>query len=140
MVLHVNFSLSVGDDDDLNLEKIVQNETKWERGNAIIENMHTMHGENTRNVESKFKDASVIVLPELERRTGYNPLVVPVNHDLNNDIYFIGKNTRFFQLFQTSPNSIVSEMNSCCLLSAIVAGCSAAAMFALVLITLTWCR
>ncbi|XP_076169837.1 uncharacterized protein LOC143147953 isoform X1 [Ptiloglossa arizonensis] len=101
-----------GDDDDLNLEKIVQNETKWERGNAIIENMHTMHGENTRNVESKFKDASVIVLPELERRTGYNPLVVPVNHDLNNDIYFI----------------------------AIVAGCSAAAMFALVLITLTWCR
>lgn len=42
----------------------------------------------------------------------YRPLVVPVNNDSNTDIYFI----------------------------AIVAGCSAAAMFVLVLISLTWCR
>ncbi|XP_076622875.1 uncharacterized protein LOC143342651 isoform X1 [Colletes latitarsis] len=98
--------------DDSNLEKLTENETNWDRKDAIIDKLHTMHEENIRNAEPKLNDMSVIVLPELERRTGYNPLVVPMNHDLNNDIYFI----------------------------AIVAGCSAAAMFALVLITLTWCR
>ncbi|XP_011152303.1 uncharacterized protein LOC105190958 [Harpegnathos saltator] len=49
---------------------------------------------------------------EQERSAAHHPLIVPVNHDLNSDIYFI----------------------------AVVAGCSAAAMFALVLISLTWCR
>ncbi|XP_054012780.1 uncharacterized protein LOC128894808 [Hylaeus anthracinus] len=103
---------SSSNDDNSDLEKTAKNETNWGQGGVIIEKVHTMDEDNVRNAESKIKDASVIMIPELERRTGYNPLVIPVNHNLNNDIYFI----------------------------AIVAGCSAAAMFALVLITLTWCR
>lgn len=72
---------------------MAKNESKWSGGTGIVEDSRTMHQDATRNAESKFKEASVIALPELERRTGHNPLVVPVNHDLNNDIYFIGKCT-----------------------------------------------
>ncbi|XP_076764526.1 uncharacterized protein LOC143431575 isoform X2 [Xylocopa sonorina] len=93
----------LGDNDKLDIEP-KKNNTKWEQESTVKE--------NPRTVESKFKDTSVIVVPEEERHTEYGPLFVPINHDLNNDIYFI----------------------------AIVAGCSAAAMFALVLIALTWCR
>ncbi|XP_076679875.1 uncharacterized protein LOC143375046 isoform X1 [Andrena cerasifolii] len=101
-----------GDSVELGFKKVAKNDSKWSGGNGIVKDSRAMHQDGTRNAESKFEEASVLALPELERRTGHNPLVVPVNHDLNNDIYFI----------------------------AIVAGCSAAAMFALVLITLTWCR
>ncbi|XP_031785679.1 uncharacterized protein LOC100678404 isoform X3 [Nasonia vitripennis] len=52
------------------------------------------------------------MMPEPHRRAQQDPLVVSLDNKVNNDIYFI----------------------------AIVAGCSAAAMFALVLISLTWCR
>ncbi|XP_076225456.1 uncharacterized protein LOC116425182 isoform X2 [Nomia melanderi] len=103
---------STGDADRPNIEVPMRNETKPELGNEKIGEQHRMHEESARNADLQFKDTSMIVLPELERRTGYNPLVVPVNTNLNNDIYFI----------------------------AIVAGCSAAAMFVLVLVTLTWCR
>ncbi|XP_050583163.1 uncharacterized protein LOC126918799 isoform X2 [Bombus affinis] len=98
--------------DNSDFEQSMRNNTKWERENTAIGTGHAMQQEKARNTESKFKDTSVIVIPELERRMEYNPMFVPVNQDLNNDIYFI----------------------------AIVAGCSAAAMFALVLIALTWCR
>ncbi|XP_046733968.1 uncharacterized protein LOC124404125 [Diprion similis] len=51
--------------------------------------------------------------PELQRRAeSHGPLVTSVDHKISNDIYFV----------------------------AVVAGCSAAAMFVLVLISLTWCR
>nr|XP_034177965.1 uncharacterized protein LOC117603185 isoform X1 [Osmia lignaria] len=101
-----------GDNDESSMEEPSRNKTKWEQESSEIEKSQAIHEESTRNADSKFKDTSMITLSELEQRTGYSPLVVPVNHDLNNDIYFI----------------------------AIVAGCSAAAMFALVLIALTWCR
>ncbi|XP_011495460.1 PREDICTED: uncharacterized protein LOC105360286 isoform X1 [Ceratosolen solmsi marchali] len=52
------------------------------------------------------------VLPEPRRRAEQDPIVISLGNRLNDDIYFI----------------------------AIVAGCSAAVMFALVLISLTWCR
>nr|XP_012153068.1 PREDICTED: uncharacterized protein LOC100879801 isoform X1 [Megachile rotundata] len=102
----------LGDNDKLNIEKTFGNRTKWEEESNGAEKSQAIHEEHTRNRNSKFKDTSMITLSEIEQRTGYSPLVVPVNRDLNNDIYFI----------------------------AIVAGCSAAAMFALVLIALTWCR
>ncbi|XP_012279189.1 uncharacterized protein LOC105699064 isoform X2 [Orussus abietinus] len=51
-------------------------------------------------------------MPEPHRRAQHDPLVLPVGQAFTNDIYFI----------------------------AVVAGCSAAAVFALVLIGLTWCR
>ncbi|XP_011329146.1 uncharacterized protein LOC105274586 isoform X2 [Ooceraea biroi] len=73
------------------------------------------HEDDMRSVNQKtVKDltAGFDIASETERSAGHYPLIMPVNHDLNNDIYFI----------------------------AIVAGCSAAAMFALVLISLTWCR
>ncbi|XP_029171034.1 uncharacterized protein LOC114940494 [Nylanderia fulva] len=72
------------------------------------------HEDDTRNFDQKAPEELIVRLntPTRPERTGYNPLMVPMKHDLNNDIYFI----------------------------AIVAGCSAAAMFALVLISLTWCR
>ncbi|XP_076649964.1 uncharacterized protein LOC143357389 isoform X2 [Halictus rubicundus] len=101
-----------GDTDRSIVAKTVQNETQPEQRNVKTEKTHRLHEESTRNAELQLKEPSTIILPTVERRTGYNPMVVPVNHNLNNDIYFI----------------------------AIVAGCSAAAMFALVLITLTWCR
>nr|XP_033331029.1 uncharacterized protein LOC117223023 isoform X2 [Megalopta genalis] len=100
-----------GDTDRSNVEKTVQNETQPEQSNVKIDKTHRLHEENVRNGELQMKESPVIILSDLQRRT-YNPLVVPLNPTLNNDIYFI----------------------------AIVAGCSAAAMFALVLITLTWCR
>ncbi|XP_017794239.1 PREDICTED: uncharacterized protein LOC108575843 [Habropoda laboriosa] len=93
-------------------EKPRRNKTKWDQENKAMEKTDAVRKESPRHVESKFKDTSMIVLPELERRTEYNPLFVPVNQDFNNDIYF----------------------------TAIVAGCSAAAMCALVLIALTWYR
>ncbi|XP_071878774.1 uncharacterized protein isoform X1 [Bombus fervidus] len=99
-------------EDNSDFEQSMKNNTKWDRENTAIGKGHMVEQEKARNMESKFKDTSVIVIPELERRMEYNPMFVPVNQDLNNDIYFI----------------------------AIVAGCSAAAMFALVLIALTWCR
>lgn len=106
---------SSSDDDNLDPAEISVNNTKWERAETIAEHPTTrVNEERVKNTKySKFKeDSSMISLEEQERRTGYHPLIVPVNHDLNNDIYFI----------------------------AIVAGCSAAGMFTLVLIILTWCR
>ncbi|KAL0113733.1 hypothetical protein PUN28_012690 [Cardiocondyla obscurior] len=73
------------------------------------------HEDGMPNVNQKPpKDITTrLDVSEAERSAGRHPVIVPVvNHDFNNDIYFI----------------------------AIVAGCSAAAMFALVLISLTWCR
>ncbi|XP_066586275.1 zinc finger CCCH domain-containing protein 13 [Prorops nasuta] len=60
----------------------------------------------------KFQSGNKDVMPEPERRAEYHPVVVPVDQNMDSDIYFI----------------------------AIVAGCSAAAMFALVLISLTCWR
>lgn len=102
----------VDDEDNSDLEESATNSTKREEEDTMIGKVHVMQEENLRNMDSKFKDTSVILIPELERRTEYSPMFVPVNQDLNNDIYFI----------------------------AVVAGCSAAAVFALVLIALTWCR
>ncbi|KAK1121558.1 hypothetical protein K0M31_010356 [Melipona bicolor] len=102
----------VDDEGNSDLEESATNSTKREEESTMIGKVHMVQEENLRNMDSKFKDTSVILIPELERRTEYSPMFVPVNQDLNNDIYFI----------------------------AVVAGCSAAAMFALVLIALTWCR
>ncbi|XP_043512888.1 uncharacterized protein LOC122530196 isoform X1 [Frieseomelitta varia] len=102
----------VDDEGNSDLEESTINSTKREEEDTMIGKVHVAQEENPRDMDSKFKDTSVILIPELERRTEYNPMFVPVNQDLNNDIYFI----------------------------AVVAGCSAAAMFALVLIALTWCR
>lgn len=60
-----------------------------------MENMHTAREERPRNIESKFQDTSVIMVPEMERRMEHNPLFVPMNQDLNNDIYFIGEQSVF---------------------------------------------
>ncbi|XP_015602492.1 uncharacterized protein LOC107271249 isoform X2 [Cephus cinctus] len=61
---------------------------------------------------NKFQDINSGMMPEPQRRAEHDPLVLPVDHQINSDIFII----------------------------ATVAGCSAAAMFALVLISLTWCR
>ncbi|XP_076286685.1 uncharacterized protein LOC143212142 isoform X2 [Lasioglossum baleicum] len=103
---------SFGNTDRSNVAKTVQNETQPEQSNIQIDKTHRLHKESTGNAELQLNDPSMIILTDVGRRAEYNPIVVPVNHNFNNDIYFI----------------------------AIVAGCSAAAMFALVLITLTWCR
>ncbi|XP_014486133.1 PREDICTED: uncharacterized protein LOC106750342 [Dinoponera quadriceps] len=75
----------------------------------------TKHEDNVREPSRQTsKDLLIAVdtLKEQESSAARHPLMTPVNQDLNSDIYFI----------------------------AVVAGCSAAAMFALVLISLTWCR
>ncbi|XP_018400407.1 PREDICTED: uncharacterized protein LOC108777909 [Cyphomyrmex costatus] len=70
------------------------------------------HEDNMQNVEQKTDVTAGLDVSEPDGLAGPHPVIVPINQDFNNDIYFI----------------------------AIVAGCSAAAMFALVLISLTWCR
>ncbi|XP_015123201.1 uncharacterized protein LOC107045433 [Diachasma alloeum] len=57
-------------------------------------------------------DRLVEIMPEPQRRAEKEPIITFTRNKVNNDVYFI----------------------------AIVAGCSAAAMFTLVLISLTWCR
>lgn len=106
-----NALFSLDNKDNSDFEKSIKNNTKWEQENIITVNGPIIREENPRNIESKFKDTDPVIA-ELERRTEYNPLFVPVNQDLNNDIYFI----------------------------AIVAGCSAAAIIYFRLIALTWCR
>lgn len=84
---------STGDDDRLDIEVPLRNETKLEPGNEGIGEQHRMHEESARNADLQIKDTSMMILPELEQLTGYDPLVVPMNTNLNNDIYFIGKET-----------------------------------------------
>ncbi|CAK9798137.1 Neural proliferation differentiation and control protein 1 [Anthophora quadrimaculata] len=98
--------------DKMDFEKVRKNNTKWDQENKEMEKIDVIKEESPRNVESKFKDTSMIMFPELERRTKYNPLFVPVNQDFNNDIYF----------------------------TALFAGCSAVIMCVLVLIALTCYR
>ncbi|XP_043497221.1 uncharacterized protein LOC122520953 isoform X2 [Polistes fuscatus] len=61
---------------------------------------------------NEIKNISVETLMKAEQSEENRPFVVTIAQDLNNDIYFI----------------------------AVIAGCSAAAMFICVLISLTWCR
>ncbi|CAL1686524.1 unnamed protein product [Lasius platythorax] len=99
--------------DDVNRQDALR--TNWQEEEAADEeSILVKHEDDIRNVNQKTPAGSIVRLnaPKSDRSTEYHPLMVPMNHDLNNDIYFI----------------------------AIVAGCSAAAMFALVLISLTWCR
>ncbi|KAL6256519.1 hypothetical protein P5V15_012632 [Pogonomyrmex californicus] len=87
----------------------------WKEKIADKERLLIKHEDDMRHVNPKMpKDLTAeLDVSEPEKSTEHHPpIIVPVNHDSNNDIYFI----------------------------AIVAGCSAAAMFALVLISLTWCR
>ncbi|XP_011866459.1 PREDICTED: uncharacterized protein LOC105561260 isoform X2 [Vollenhovia emeryi] len=83
-----------------------------EEETADKERILMKHEHDLRNQETPQDLTARLDVSEPERSAGRHPVIVPVNHDFNNDIYFI----------------------------AIVAGCSAAAMFALVLISLTWCR
>ncbi|EFN61061.1 Neural proliferation differentiation and control protein 1 [Camponotus floridanus] len=78
------------------------------------ESIMIKHEDDIRNIDQTPKELIVRLDTgsKSDRSEGYHPLIEPMNYNLNNDIYFI----------------------------AIVAGCSAAAMFALVLISLTWCR
>ncbi|CAB0032563.1 unnamed protein product [Trichogramma brassicae] len=79
------------------------------------------------------------MLPEPQRRAEHDPLVVSLDKDgSNRDLYFIGNLTdRVLFLFSFDFQSMLRNKN---FFSVMVAGCSAAAMFALVLISLTWCR
>ncbi|XP_029663977.1 uncharacterized protein LOC115235959 [Formica exsecta] len=87
--------------------------TNWQEEEADKEPILIKHEDNLRNINQKTPKELVVRLDASEQTDRpKGPFMVPMNHDLNNDIYFI----------------------------AIVAGCSAAAMFALVLISLTWCR
>ncbi|XP_011305189.1 uncharacterized protein [Fopius arisanus] len=78
-----------------------------------IESIIYQSGRNFNDVKNEEKENRVIeIIPEPHRRSGKAPIITFTRSNVNNDVYFI----------------------------AIVAGCSAAAMFALVLISLTWCR
>ncbi|XP_072748900.1 uncharacterized protein [Anoplolepis gracilipes] len=100
--------------DDVNQQDTLR--TNWQEKEVVGKvPILVKHEENMRSVNEKTPKELVVQLDasKSDRSAGFiHPLMVPMDHDLNNDIYFI----------------------------AIVAGCSAAAMFALVLISLTWCR
>ncbi|KAG7211261.1 hypothetical protein KM043_010569 [Ampulex compressa] len=97
-------------------QRLRRNDTKEERGVGESEGgggeSEGMERGGSESEDGMLENPSTDAMAEVGGRTSYHPLAVPLKHDLNNDIYFI----------------------------AIVAGCSAAAMFALVLISLTWCR
>lgn len=53
-----------------------------------------LHEDDMRNVDQQIPKELIVQLdtgstPDIS--AGYHPLMVPMNHDLNNDIYFIGK-------------------------------------------------
>lgn len=84
----------IGDNEESNFKKPEKNQSEWEV-DTFVEKTRTMHDEDTRDSESKFETSMAnVAVPELERRIGHNPLMVPVNPDLNTDIYFIGNGIR----------------------------------------------
>ncbi|XP_020290985.1 uncharacterized protein LOC109858294 isoform X2 [Pseudomyrmex gracilis] len=101
---------------DLPFSSDVPMKANWkEEKTADEERMLITREEDMRSLNQKIpKDLTNKLEPERSSaiEAGLRPLILPVHRDMDNDVYFI----------------------------AIVAGCSAAAMFALVLVTLTWCR
>lgn len=66
----------------------------WQEEEAADEeSILVKHEDDVRNVNQKTPDGLIVRLdaPKSDRSTEYHPLMVPMNHDLNNDIYFIGK-------------------------------------------------
>lgn len=49
------------------------------------------HKDDMRGVVKTPKDSTTMEILVPDGSAVYHPLIVPVNHDLNNDIYFIGK-------------------------------------------------
>lgn len=72
------------------------------RGDKATDQRETLtnnHVDDMRSVNQKaMKESSAeLDAAEPERSAGHYPLIVPVNHDLNNDIYFIGKRSSKFE-------------------------------------------
>lgn len=97
--------------DDLDWQDTSRMNLKEEK-TANKERTLVKHEDDMRNVKQETDLTARLDVSEQDRLAAPHPVIVPINQNFNNDIYFI----------------------------AIVAGCSAAAMFALVLISLTWCR
>ncbi|XP_033223752.1 uncharacterized protein LOC117177268 isoform X2 [Belonocnema kinseyi] len=99
------------EDDDDNKKKYPSIQQFVEEPKKVLSTLDMKMKQNEISQEDKNYE-EIINLPEPHRRADNNPLVLSVGRAENDDIYFI----------------------------AVVAGCSAAAMFALVLVSLTWCR
>ncbi|KAK0079750.1 hypothetical protein PV326_008568 [Microctonus aethiopoides] len=96
----------------LNSNDLHMTDVLSEKKTIVDKSKSNFHLDGKNEVNDKFLNFRD-VMPEPQRRTDRERVIVTsTEYKLNNDIYFI----------------------------AIVAGCSAAAMFALVLISLTWCR
>ncbi|XP_011172403.1 uncharacterized protein LOC105204859 [Solenopsis invicta] len=100
--------------DDLDWQDTSEMDWKDEKKTGDKEQIMIKHEDDMRDINQERPKhlATRIDVSKSERYAAHHPVIVPVNRDFNSDIYFI----------------------------AIVAGCSAATMFALVLISLTWCR
>lgn len=74
---------------ELDEEGMEEEEGKEEEDDK--EQMFVKH-DDTQNFNQKVPEELIVRLdaPKSDR-TGYHPLMVPMNYDLNNDIYFIGK-------------------------------------------------
>jgi len=62
----------------------------WEEKTADKEPVLIKH-EDMRNNKKTSKDLIASLDVEPEKSAGLHPVMVPMNHDFNNDIYFIGK-------------------------------------------------
>lgn len=77
--------------DDLDWQDASRN---WkEEKTADEERILIKHEDDTRNINQKIpKDLTTrFDISEPKRSPEHHPVIVPLNHDFNNDIYFIGK-------------------------------------------------
>lgn len=74
-------------DDSRQLARVNWKEEKT----ADKERMLIKHEDDMQSVNQKIPKDLTTRLDEPKRSVGHHPVIVPINHDFNNDIYFIGK-------------------------------------------------
>lgn len=81
--------------DDLDWQDMSRTNWKDEK-TADEERILIKQEDDMRNAQQKtLKDLTARHdISEPERSVGRHPVIVPINHDFNNDIYFIGKQRR----------------------------------------------
>ncbi|XP_017755196.1 PREDICTED: uncharacterized protein LOC108547269 isoform X2 [Eufriesea mexicana] len=106
-------SFSLDDEDNSDFGKPMINDTngrQLEQESIMLGKMHAIREEKPRNVESKFGNTPLLTIKSLDGKTDYTSMLLSMNHNPNYEIY------------------------------AVIAGCTAVAVFSTVLLGFTWCR
>ena len=87
MALHFSFFVQLDDLDWQDNSRMTLKEEKT--GNK--ERTLVKHEDDMRNVKQETDLTASLDVPEPDRLAGRHPVIMPINQDFNNDIYFIGK-------------------------------------------------